>query len=105
MQLTILLIIQTVATAAFSINHTRAVVRSIKTALNYHPETFERAVDCASNYGMCDVDELLNLAKGQYSSLYHIRKIVVPYPQNCPKLNINSIWTYQRPRGVSRLFL
>jgi hypothetical protein len=67
MQLTILIIIQTIAaTAAFSINHETTVRRSIKSALNYHPETFERAVDCASNYGMCDVDELLNLAKGQY---------------------------------------
>jgi hypothetical protein len=33
------------------------------TALYYHPDVFEKAVECAQNYGMCDVDELLNLAE------------------------------------------
>jgi hypothetical protein len=52
-------------TSAFSI-HRAQVSRKFKTSLNYHPETFERAVDCASTYGLCNVDELLNLAKGQF---------------------------------------
>jgi hypothetical protein len=45
-------------------NHPNKIVTRRSTALFYHPATFERAVDCAQNYGMCDVDELLNLAEG-----------------------------------------
>jgi hypothetical protein len=47
---------------AFTHHPNKIITRS--TALFYHPATFERAVDCAQNYGMCDVDELLNLAEG-----------------------------------------
>ena len=62
----VVLIIQAIAMAsAFSANHKVSLSRACKVSLNYHPETFERAVDCANNYGMCNVDELLNLAKGQ----------------------------------------
>lgn len=66
MQFPIFLFLQVVVTAAaFSVHHKTIVAQKYKTALSYHPETFERAVDCASNYGMCNVDELLNLAKGR----------------------------------------
>lgn len=65
MLLPILVFIQSIATVAtFSVHHKITVTRTFKTELNYHPETFERAVDCANNYGMCNVDELLNLADG-----------------------------------------
>lgn len=45
-------------------HHPNKIMARRSTALFYHPATFERAVDCAQNYGMCDVDELLNLAEG-----------------------------------------
>jgi len=38
------------------------IVRSLTTKLNYHPQTFERAVECAQNYGLCDIEELLSLS-------------------------------------------
>ncbi len=53
---------------AFSTKLHQIVVRrpaAATTTLHYHPDVFEKAVDCAQNYGQCDVDELLNLAKGE----------------------------------------
>jgi hypothetical protein len=47
---------------AFS-THPNKIMTRYTTTLYYHPAAFERAVDCAQNYGMCDVDELLNLAE------------------------------------------
>ncbi len=29
--------------------------------------TYDRAMDCANNYGMCDIDELLDLSEGEFS--------------------------------------
>ncbi len=49
---------------AFTHHPNKIMARGPATSLFYHPATFERAVDCAQNYGMCDVDELLNLAEG-----------------------------------------
>mmetsp|Transcript_12594 Transcript_12594/g.30737 ORF Transcript_12594/g.30737 Transcript_12594/m.30737 type:complete len:141 (+) Transcript_12594:137-559(+) len=51
------------STSAFSTTQTG--VRSFKTttALCYHSTAFDRAVDCANRYGMCDVDELLQLSE------------------------------------------
>lgn len=37
--------------------------RPAKVSLNYHPETYDRALDCANNYGMCGIDELLDLSE------------------------------------------
>lgn len=57
----------TASTSAFS--STRSTMRSTRsspTALFYHPPTFDRAVECANEFGLCDVDELLNLAEGMY---------------------------------------
>ncbi len=40
-------------------------------ALNYQSEVYDisgayqRAVDCANNFGMCDIDELLDLSEGE----------------------------------------
>ena len=54
----------TASTSAFS--STRSTMRSTRsspTALFYHPPTFDRAVECANEFGLCDVDELLNLAE------------------------------------------
>lgn len=50
---------------AFSVNHPTKVIRQLATSTTvfYHPAAFERAVDCAKNYGMCNVEELLNLAE------------------------------------------
>ena len=47
---------------AFSTHPNRIITRK-STSLSYHPDVFEKAVDCAQNYGMCNVDELLNLAE------------------------------------------
>ncbi|KAL9184373.1 hypothetical protein ACHAXT_002459 [Thalassiosira profunda] len=32
-------------------------------ALKYHPTSFDRAVDCVSTFGKCDIDELLELSE------------------------------------------
>ena len=51
---------------AFSAHPTKIMTRqspAATTTLYYHPAVFEKAVECAQNYGMCDVDELLNLAE------------------------------------------
>lgn len=37
-----------------------------KTALLYQPEHFDRAVECATTVGECDINELQNLADGKY---------------------------------------
>eukprot|EP01082_Thalassiosira_pseudonana_P007615 g7042.t1 g7042 contig23:1739931-1740591(+) len=50
------------AASGFTASLQNSVVRR-STKLHFHPEKFNRAVDCASNYGLCDVDELLNLAQ------------------------------------------
>jgi hypothetical protein len=36
------------------------------TVLHFYPKEFERAIQCAEKYGVCDVDELLKLADGEY---------------------------------------
>jgi hypothetical protein len=28
--------------------------------------TYDRAMDCANNFGMCDIDELLDLSEGEF---------------------------------------
>lgn len=70
---------------AFSTKPNRIVRRqtaAATTTLYYHPAVFEKAVDCAQNYGMCDVDELLNLAKelDQYNECYYESE-----PEACQK--------------------
>eukprot|EP00985_Skeletonema_marinoi_P011754 scaffold5581_cov156-Skeletonema_marinoi.AAC.23 len=52
---------------------TRQSPAATTTTLYYHPAVFEKAVECAQNYGMCDVDELLNLAEqlDQYNGCYY----------------------------------
>lgn len=35
-----------------------------------HMETFERAVECAENYGYCNLDELEQLADGELLSYW-----------------------------------
>ncbi len=50
------------------------IVRSTTTKLNYHPQTFERAVECAQNYGLCDIDELLNLSSGEIQDVFECTK-------------------------------
>lgn len=37
-----------------------------ETQTNSKPESFDRAVECAEHYGLCNVDELLNLAGGKF---------------------------------------
>lgn len=51
--------------SAFSATRS-TIVRSSSptTELFYHPETFDRAVECANNFGLCNVDELLELSDG-----------------------------------------
>ena len=43
---------------------TRSTIVRTPTAIFYHPETFDRAVECANNFGLCNVDELLSLSDG-----------------------------------------
>ena len=57
---------------AFS-THPKIMTRQSVTAVYYHPDVFEKAVDCAQNYGMCNVDELLNLAEGECCFLLYDR--------------------------------
>ncbi len=61
------------------------IVRSTTTKLNYHPQTFERAVECAQNYGLCDIDELLSLSSGEIQDVFECTQytftsfITMPY--------------------------
>eukprot|EP01083_Nonionella_stella_P136411 415079_1 len=48
--------------SAFSATRSTIIRTSSPTALCYHPETFDRAVECANNFGLCNVDELLSLS-------------------------------------------
>jgi len=48
--------------SAFSATRSTITRTSPPTALFYHPETFDRAVECANNFGLCNVDELLELS-------------------------------------------
>ncbi len=35
------------------------------TTMFYHPTAFDRAVECVNNYGLCDLDELVELSAGK----------------------------------------
>ena len=37
------------------------------TTMFYHPTAFDRAVECVNNYGLCDLDELVELSAGKFS--------------------------------------
>ena len=58
---------------AFSASLGREVrARMAWTSLNYRPQnipenipqTYDRALDCANNFGLCGIDELLDLSEG-----------------------------------------
>lgn len=75
--------------AAFSPTFRAAkIARGQATSLNYYPEdtslnyrqgggfletqhdislAYDRALDCANNFGMCDIDELLDLSEGKFA--------------------------------------
>lgn len=38
-------------------------------ALEFEAVVYDRAMDCANNPGMCDLDELMDLARGETSLL------------------------------------
>ena len=63
---TVVLLVGLPSTSAFSYSAIHAkIARSTK--LHYIPdlpETYGRAVDCANNFGMCSIDELLDLSEG-----------------------------------------
>ncbi len=66
---------------AFSTKPNRIMVRhpaAATTTLYYHPDVFEKAVDCAQNYGKCDVDELLNLAKRECCFVLYLYHLMAP---------------------------
>ena len=50
--------------SAFSATRSTITRTPSPTAIFYHPETFDRAVECANNFGLCNVDELLELSDG-----------------------------------------
>ena len=54
----------TISVLAFSATRSTIIRSSSPTAIFYHPETFDRAVECANNFGLCNVDELLELSDG-----------------------------------------
>eukprot|EP00584_Thalassiosira_punctigera_P020174 CAMPEP_0172549518 /NCGR_PEP_ID=MMETSP1067-20121228/18578_1 /TAXON_ID=265564 ORGANISM="Thalassiosira punctigera, Strain Tpunct2005C2" /NCGR_SAMPLE_ID=MMETSP1067 /ASSEMBLY_ACC=CAM_ASM_000444 /LENGTH=154 /DNA_ID=CAMNT_0013336911 /DNA_START=82 /DNA_END=546 /DNA_ORIENTATION=- len=51
------------ASAFSSTTRNKIPARSSATKLNYNRETYGRAVDCANNFGMCSIDELLDLSE------------------------------------------
>ena len=53
----------------FAVHRSGIVVASRQhfTALFVAPETFRRAVECAENLGVCDIDELVKLADGEFN--------------------------------------
>ncbi|KAL7544173.1 hypothetical protein ACHAWF_007554 [Thalassiosira exigua] len=57
-------------------------VTRFTTKLNFRPETYERALDCANNYGICGIDELLDLSEelDEYLGCY-----VEDGPEACEK--------------------
>ena len=57
------------STSGFSCSKTTLAARhpferSLTTAF-YHPAAFDRAVECATNYGLCGLDELVELSAGR----------------------------------------
>mmetsp|Transcript_24269 Transcript_24269/g.41530 ORF Transcript_24269/g.41530 Transcript_24269/m.41530 type:complete len:142 (-) Transcript_24269:244-669(-) len=60
----------------------KAIARSSTTRLNYNPETYDRALDCANNFGLCGIDELLDLSEelDEYLGCY-----VEHGPEECEK--------------------
>ena len=64
--------------------------------LNYHqgggfPETqhditlaYDRALDCVNNFGMCDIDELLDLSEGKFASIAYSTHYAASW--HCTKL-------------------
>ena len=57
------------------------VERSL-TAVFYHLTAFDRAVECASNYGLCDLDELVELSAGR------LPVGVLHLPENSLQINL-----------------
>jgi hypothetical protein len=47
-------------------NNHHSVERS-PTSMFYHPTAFDRAVECVTNYGLCDLDELVELSAGKFT--------------------------------------
>lgn len=43
-----------------------APIRRSTTSLNYYPKKFDRAEQCATHYGTCNLDELEKLADGRW---------------------------------------
>jgi len=61
---TLALLASAISVSAFSTTRSTIIRSSSPTAIFYHPETFDRAVECANNFGLCNVDELLKLSDG-----------------------------------------
>jgi hypothetical protein len=49
---------------------TRTSGRSSMSPLFYTPRHMDRAIECATHYGTCQIDELENLTNGMYSTIY-----------------------------------
>ncbi|KAL7485016.1 hypothetical protein ACHAW6_010614 [Cyclotella cf. meneghiniana] len=59
--LSIIALLSTSTTRAFYLPRT-TLPRPSATALHFYPENFDRAQECATHYGICNVDELEQLA-------------------------------------------
>ena len=88
---------------AFSTYPNRIIKRKSTTAVKYHPDVFEKAVDCAQNYGMCNVDELLNLAERECCMFLcsTISSSLQLQPNNLSSTSI----AINRIGGIQRMFL
>ena len=62
-------------TTVWSFSSPTTITKSTQhSSLYYYPQKFDRAVECANEYGLCDFDELGQLADGKkYTSFnFHI---------------------------------
>ena len=66
--------------------------------------TYERAIDCANNYGLCAIDELIDLSEGTNIVVWHIiireHNIMIYY--RCDTLLI--IWVLTKPSACIHLY-
>ena len=59
-------------------NKHNSVERS-PTTMFYHPTAFDRAVECVNNYGLCDLDELVELSAGKFTPQFHLHLAIYAY--------------------------
>ncbi len=83
----------------------RRLVDRCLTTTFYHPPVFDRAVECVSNYGLCDLDELVELSAGRLVQrrLYLIIHTSIS-ANHRPMTHDHDDWNY-RVGEISRMLL